>query len=355
MSTLREPTALVTRDGAMCLRAAKAEERTATFVASTEAIDSHGDIVDQASWQLDHFKANPIVLYGHNSRELPIGKATDVAVKNGQLETTIKFASAEANPRAEEVWRLIQEGILRAVSVGFLPTNGNYEVRDGKDVFVWRAPILKEISVVPVPANHEALARMKKALADASGDIDEHQRARARRLAECETALRNLERAVNSAPENFETPALPGINPSNEKESDMDPKELTTKIEKQAVELAELGAKVKSLETDKAALEKQNAKLVEERDASNARASKAEDGLIELEIDALVGKKIKPAEKDHYVELRKTNPTLFTKMVAQLSDLNLDSKVTPMEREGTKTRSVSGGGASAVLLKKRSA
>lgn len=323
MSTLREPPALVTRGEAMCVRAMKAEERTATFVASTEAIDSHGDIVDQASWQLDHFKSNPIVLYGHNSRDLPIGKATDVAVKNGQLEATIKFASAEANPRAEEVWRLVQEGILRAVSVGFLPTNGNYEKRDGKDVFVWRAPILKEISVVPVPANHEALARLKKSLAAANDE---------------------------------QTPALPGTNPSNaEKEVHVDVKELEAKIAVQTASLNDATAKIKALETDKAALEAQNKSLVEARDAAVAKAGKLEDAVIEQEVEALVGKKITPAEKPLFVTLRKQNADLFKSMVEQRSDMPHDKTVTPLEREGTQTRSVGGAGASAVLLKKRSA
>ena len=296
MSNTCEPTALVTRGDAMCLRAHKAEERTATFVASTEAVDSHGDIVDQASWQLDHFKANPIVLYGHNSRDLPIGKATDVAVKNGQLEATIKFASAEANPRAEEVWRLVQEGILRAVSVGFLPTNGNYEKRDGKDVFVWRSPILKEISVVPVPANHEALARLKKAFAAANDE---------------------------------QTPALPGTNPRNaEKESDMDAKDMNAKIESQLLALAERDAKVKALETDKAALEAQNKSLVEARDTAVAKADKLEAAVIEQEVEALVGKKISAAEKPLFVDLCKTNKDLFTKMIEQRASMKLEEEIT---------------------------
>jgi len=317
MATTREPAPLVTRGEAMCIRAMKPEERTASFVASTEAVDSYGDIVDQASWQLDHFKANPIVLYGHNSRELPIGKATDIAVRNGQLEATIKFASAEANPRAEEVWRLIQEGILRAVSVGFVPTDGKSEVRDGKDVFVWRSPVLKEISVVPVPANHEALARLKAAFASTHDS---------------------------------ETPALPGTNPRNAEETAMDPKELTAKIEKQAVELAEMGAKVKALETEKNALEKQCESLVKSRDEALARASKSEDGLIELEVEALVGKKITPAEKADFVELRKTNTGLFRRMVEQRSAMTLDTTVTPVEREAVQPRTVSNGSASANLL-----
>lgn len=305
MNVERQSPALVTCGDAMCLRGIRADDRTADFVASTDAIDSHGDIIDQESWRLEHFRANPIVLYGHDSRELPIGKATAVAVRNGQLEVSIKFASAEANPRAEEVWRLVQEGILRAVSVGFLPTDGKYEVRDNKDVFVWRAPILKEISVVPVPANHEALARMKAAYAASQG----------------------------------------------KKEASMDPKDLQLKIERQAVELTERDAKIKALETEKAALERQTDVLAKARDEAIARASKAEDGLIELEIDALVGVKITPAEKPDFVELRRTNAALCKRMIDQRPTLNLSAVVTPKEHPSAGAdRSVSNGGASAALL-----
>ena len=156
---------LITRDDALMVRTINAGARTVDFIASTAARDSYGDIIDQESWQLDHYKANPIVLYGHASRDLPIGQAVYCAVENGQLVCQIKFASEDANPMAEKVWRLLQEKVLRAVSVGFSPVNGRYETLDGAEVFVWRNSILKEISVVPVPANHEAVARMKSLLA----------------------------------------------------------------------------------------------------------------------------------------------------------------------------------------------
>lgn len=53
-------------------------------------------------------------------------------------------------------------------------------------------------------------------------------------------------------------------------------------------------------------LDEQNVRLVVERDAATARATKVEAELIELEVGALVGRKIEPHEKEHYVELRTT-------------------------------------------------
>ena len=136
------------------------EKRSATFVASTDAIDSYGEIVEQV-WDLARYRANPIVLYGHQSRELPIGMCTAVGVSGGKLECTIQFATANQNPVAERVWQLVQAQILRAVSVGFAPRTVRRETRDGKEVTVLSDNELHEISVVTIPANPEALAKMK--------------------------------------------------------------------------------------------------------------------------------------------------------------------------------------------------
>lgn len=134
--------------------------REATFVASTAAVDSYGEIVEQV-WKLERYMANPVVLFGHQSRELPIGRSTFVGVRGGQLECTVRFASPEANPKAEQVWQLVKEDVLRAVSVGFMPGTIRWEKRNGEDVAVLSDNELHEISIVPIPANPEALAKMR--------------------------------------------------------------------------------------------------------------------------------------------------------------------------------------------------
>ncbi len=133
------------------------EKREASFVASTASIDSHGEIVEQ-DWDLSRFKANPVVLYAHQSRELPIGSCTRVDVVAGRLECTVKFASAAASPLAESVYQLVKEGTLRAVSVGFIPGDARLETRAGRDVVVLSKNVLHEISIVPIPSNADAVA-----------------------------------------------------------------------------------------------------------------------------------------------------------------------------------------------------
>lgn len=152
------------------LKSFNSATRTAEFIASTDAIDSYDEIVEQ-SWDLSRFKSNPVILYAHDRRSLPIGKAQrcDVvvaAVGGARLECTIEFATEKMNPEAEKVWQLVQNGFLKAVSVGFRPKTVKREVRDGKEIYVLSDNVLHEISIVPIPANPEALAKMKS---DAAG------------------------------------------------------------------------------------------------------------------------------------------------------------------------------------------
>lgn len=143
------------------IQRAAGAERVLDVVASTDTVDSYGDSIDQGSWQLARYAANPVVLYGHATRDLPIGTAENVRVENGALRARLRLVSDEANPKAGQVWRLIEEGALRAVSVGFLPHTCRWEKRDDREVFVMADCELLEISVVPVPANPDALAQLR--------------------------------------------------------------------------------------------------------------------------------------------------------------------------------------------------
>jgi phage head maturation protease len=138
--------------------------RTIRFVASDETVDRYGDIIRAGGWQLDNFKRNPVLLFGHNSREPPIGTA-DAWIEGKSLLADATFLPLGVSDFADEIWRIVDAGALRAVSVGFLPSefNGIY-AEDDPDHEDWPIGIefvaqeLLELSVVPVPANPQALA-----------------------------------------------------------------------------------------------------------------------------------------------------------------------------------------------------
>jgi len=131
-------------------------------VGSTAAVDRYGEIIDQGSWDLKHFKKNPVILWAHNltfgEDRPPIGKAMKVKVEGDSLLFDIQFDMAD--PFAADIFRKYKEKFLNAFSVGFIPHK--IQRSDAND----EAPVLMdnellELSAVPVPANPEALNQLR--------------------------------------------------------------------------------------------------------------------------------------------------------------------------------------------------
>lgn len=132
------------------------------FTASTESRDRQGDVIVQNGWKTGDFMKNPVILWAHNYYETPIGKALEMKMSPDSLSVKIKFAS-EIDPFAAKVEKLIQAGYLKTVSVGFmvyksepLTTEDLVQRPDMKYGQRLYGDLL-EVSVVPVPANPEAL------------------------------------------------------------------------------------------------------------------------------------------------------------------------------------------------------
>jgi HK97 family phage prohead protease len=331
---------LVTRADALVVKAIRQETREVDFVASTDTIDSHYEIIDQSTWNLSHYQGNPVVLYGHQAYDLPIGQCTFVAVQAGQLVCTVKFS--DKTQRAREVFDLVAEKTLRAVSVGFRPVDGSYEMRNGEEIWVWKNPILKEISVVAIGSNPEALAKMKSAIADqnrkknpVAGAPANAQPQQEKSGAAGTKGSESMKTAEQLAKELEEKTAAHAEVAKRLGELNVKLVEAETRAEKSEAGktvaeklLADAGERVKTLEAAARTLEAEHTKACADRDANAKRADDAEAKLIELEVDALVGKKISKADVPEFVELRRSNPALFTKMVAKRPDMKLTERVT---------------------------
>lgn len=155
------------------VRAVQEEIRTIEFVGSDETVDRYGDIVAVDGWDLEDYRRNPVILYGHDYMGKPIGKALEVGPKDGKLIFRVQFATAEESPEADQVYRLIKGGYLQATSVGFIPhewvdvpaepATGEAEGK-GDPMKPKRKPRrrytkqeLLELSIVAIPANPNAL------------------------------------------------------------------------------------------------------------------------------------------------------------------------------------------------------
>lgn len=120
----------------------------ATFVISDESVDRQGEIIKQDGWKFENYLNNPVVLFGHDSYGLPVGKTVDIYTEGEKTYAVIEFA-AEIYDKAKTIWEMVKGGILRTVSVGFI--NEEYE---GNEL---TKNELLEISIVPVPANPNAI------------------------------------------------------------------------------------------------------------------------------------------------------------------------------------------------------
>lgn len=130
---------------------------TVRAVFSTADVDRHGEVVDQKSWILDSYLKNPVILFGHDHNQPPIGKVTGLGYnENGDLEGTMQFAAKEY-PFANVIYQLYKGGFMRAFSVGF--ASKTVDVVDGQVIL--KDNELYEISTVSVPANAMALAKSK--------------------------------------------------------------------------------------------------------------------------------------------------------------------------------------------------
>lgn len=129
------------------------------FVLSDETPDRMDDVIMSDGWQLDNFRKNPIALFGHRS-DFPIGTWKDLRVEKKQLIGRLDIAPEGTSERIDEIRRLIDAGILRAVSVGFKPIETKPRKETGWGVFYTKAELV-ETSVVSVPANPNALAIAK--------------------------------------------------------------------------------------------------------------------------------------------------------------------------------------------------
>lgn len=309
-----QQTDIVCRAFGLTVRAINESERSIDVVASTSALDSYDEIVEQ-EWDLRRYAKNPVILWCHDSRDFPIGTAENVSTSTGELTCTIKFASKEANPEAERAWLLAKEKVLRGVSVGFRSHDRRWEKRDDRDVYVLRKNELYEISMVPVPANPDGLSR------DGAAEF------------------------IRQKSADFQTFKAGSASVQLEN-TQMDEKllaEKTAELAQKSAEVTKLTERAAQLERDLSAANTALKATEERAEKAETKVKELESASVESDVAALVGKKITPDQKSEYVELRETwGAKKFEAFVKKMPDLSLTKSVIDAD---TETNTASKGGA----------
>lgn len=151
------------------------EERQAVFVISTEDPDRDGDIVKANGIDLEDYQKNPVVLFAHDSRSLPIGVSLKVYKQAKQTKAVVMFFDDQIDNTgtSETIYRYVVAGGIKGASIGFRTIKARYpeakeaeELGMGKYGVIFEKIALLEWSVVTIPANQNALR--SKGLSDAN-------------------------------------------------------------------------------------------------------------------------------------------------------------------------------------------
>lgn len=135
------------------------------WVLSDASKDRYGDTVSVDGHQLDAYRRNPVLLWAHDSEAPPVGRIPDVYVESSGEEGRLMgkmgagdWVPRDVQPFAWAVSQMVKLGFLNAVSIGFLPVE--FTFNDDWTMNFKRQELL-EVSVVPVPANANALAEAR--------------------------------------------------------------------------------------------------------------------------------------------------------------------------------------------------
>jgi len=160
---------------------------SATLYASTRRMDRDNEIVfpgplnisgtNLSGMSLEQYNLAPILLFAHQWSDLPIGSMRNTHSDGYGIKGVASFSNTS---RAQDVWTLVKEGHLRTSSIGFIPTEivdksnplfpkllefalqnwGEFTKKEAVKIerFITRG-IMLENSIVPVPANPDALVQ----------------------------------------------------------------------------------------------------------------------------------------------------------------------------------------------------
>jgi HK97 family phage prohead protease len=135
---------------------------------TTDSVDRDGEVLIPQGMVSKDFEKNPVLFYNHEYDQ-PVGKVTNLKRTDNAVFGTLTFAKRPDGYQGEFfpefIEALIQQDIVKGVSVGFVPeVNGSRAATKAdrakfgtgiKRVFNrWK---LLEVSIAPLPANQDAL------------------------------------------------------------------------------------------------------------------------------------------------------------------------------------------------------
>lgn len=162
-------------------------KRTATFVAATEngvMVWGVREVLRMSGIDLTRFNKNPIIVDTHDYSTIDSIVANAVVSVEGK-NLIAKVTFAEGTKRADEAWQLVKTKFAKALSVGFQrlqtleliegQSDGEGDSRvEGPAIITTKWKLL-EISLVPLPADEDALMRKLNERMENMGDVEKKE------------------------------------------------------------------------------------------------------------------------------------------------------------------------------------
>lgn len=135
---------------------------------TTDSIDRDGEVLVPQGMNAKEFEDNPILFWNHDYA-IPVGNVSALDRGDNEVYGTLTFAQRPEDMKGEffpEVAEaLVKQGVVKGVSVGFVPEDGGVRSATGKDRAKYGKNVkriynrwkLLEVSIAPLPANQDAL------------------------------------------------------------------------------------------------------------------------------------------------------------------------------------------------------
>ena len=152
----------------------KVTEGGGRITISTPTLDRDKDRVLPFGAQVQAYQNNPVVQWGHNYRDpwATVGRTTNLEITDRGIVADFELRPAANESDPQNIVRLLWHGgWVKTASVGFNPIAHEENEEGGRDFTEWE---LLEWSLVPIPANQNALRLAAKALDIGDGqDVDQ--------------------------------------------------------------------------------------------------------------------------------------------------------------------------------------
>ena len=136
------------------------EGKSIPFQFLDESVLTFGVRVLMSGVDVSQFERNPVMLYDHNDWNMPIGQWSNIRKEGGRIMGDAEFDYDDKDESVQRIIGKVERGVIKMCSVGIVDIEASddpmYKI-DGQDGPTIVRCRLREVSITPIGANHNAM------------------------------------------------------------------------------------------------------------------------------------------------------------------------------------------------------